>query len=150
MLQEFKKFILRGNVIDLAIAVVIGAAFGAIVVSLVNDIVMPFVGLLLGGVNFDSLMWVLKEGVPPSPYATVVDAAAAGAVTVNYGKFINALISFLVLAFVIFMVVKAMNKLIEGTKKPAVPAEPTTKECPYCASDIPLKAKRCPSCTSDL
>ncbi len=150
MLQEFKKFVLRGNVVDLAVAVVIGAAFGAIINSLVNDIIMPPIGLLLGGVNFDNLMWVIKEGTPPSPYATVGDAAAASAVTINYGLFINAVITFIIIALVVFLLVRSMNRMSEVQKKPAAAVAPTTKECPFCAKEIPLKAQRCPFCTSNL
>jgi large conductance mechanosensitive channel len=148
MLKEFKAFAMRGNVIDLAIGVIIGGAFGAIVNSLVKDIIMPPVGLLLGKVDFVNLLLVLKEGTVPPPYATVADAATAGAVTLNYGVFINAIISFLIVAFCVFLVVKGINKL---APKPAeAPAAPTAKDCPYCATAIPLKATRCPHCTSQL
>jgi large conductance mechanosensitive channel len=150
MLKEFKKFALRGNVIDLAVGVVIGAAFGAIVTSLVNDIIMPPIGLALGGVNFDNLMWILKEGTPPAPYATPADAAAAGAVTMNYGQFINAIITFIIITFVVFLLVRGINKMAEGGKKPELATEPTTKVCPFCATEIPIKAQRCPHCTSTL
>jgi large conductance mechanosensitive channel len=150
MLKEFKKFALRGNVIDLAVGVVIGAAFGAIVTSLVNDIIMPPIGLALGGVNFDNLMWILKEGTPPAPYATPADAAAAGAVTMNYGQFINAIITFIIITFVVFLLVRGINKMAEGGKKPEPTTEPTTKVCPFCATEIPIKAQRCPHCTSTL
>jgi large conductance mechanosensitive channel len=150
MLKEFKKFALRGNVIDLAVGVIIAASFGAIINSLVNDVIMPPIGLLLGGVNFDNLMWVLKEGTPPSPYATPADAAAASAVTINYGHFINTIITFIIVAFVVFLLVRGMNKMAETQKKPETPAAPTTKDCPFCAKEIPIKAQRCPFCTSDL
>ena len=150
MFAEFKKFILRGNVMDLAIGVIIGGAFGAIVASLVNDILMPPIGLLMGGVNFDNLLWVLKDGNPAAPYATPADAAAAGAVTINYGTFINVVISFIILALVIFLMVRGINRLTEANKPAEVPAAPTTKECPFCASEISLKAQRCPFCTSNL
>ena len=150
MLQEFKKFALRGSVVDLAIGVVLGGAFGAIVTSLVNNIIMPPIGLLLGGVNFENLMWVLSAGDPPPPYATPADAAAAGAVTINYGLFLSAIISFIIIAWVIFLLVKAMNRMSEMGKKPEAAAEPTDKECPFCAQQIPIKAKRCPFCTSEL
>jgi len=150
MLAEFKKFALRGSVVDLAIGVVIGGAFGAVVNSLVNDIIMPPIGLLLGGVNFDNLMWVLSAGDPAPPYATPADAAAAGAVTINYGQFISVIITFLIVAWVVFLLVKALNRLSEMGKEPAAPEEPTTKECPYCTQEISIKAVRCPYCTSDL
>jgi large conductance mechanosensitive channel len=142
MWKEFKKFIARGNVIDLAIGVIIGAAFGKIVTSFVNDILMPPIGLLLGSVNFADLFITLSGGA----YATLEEAQAAGAITINYGIFINAIIDFLIVAFVIFLVVKQVNRL----KKPAPPAEPTTKDCPYCLSAIPIKATRCPHCTSEI
>jgi large conductance mechanosensitive channel len=150
MLEEFKKFALRGNVIDLAIGVVIGGAFGVIVTSLVANIIMPPIGLLLGGVNFENLIWVIKAGNPPPPYVTPADAAAAGAVSINYGLFFSAIISFLIIAWVIFLLVKAINRLSETGKKPETPAEPTEKECPFCAQQISIKASRCPFCTSQL
>lgn len=150
MLQEFKKFAMRGNVVDLAVGVVLGGAFGAIVTSFVNNVIMPPIGLLLGGVNFENLLWVLKAGDPPPPYATPADAAAAGAVTINYGLFFTAIISFLIIAWVIFLLVKAMNKLNEMGKKPETPAEPTEKDCPFCVKQIPVQATRCPFCTSEL
>ena len=145
MLKEFKEFIQRGNVIDLAVAFIMGGAFGAIVSSLVKDIVMPIVGVLLGGVDFTNLFITLKGG----PYASLADAQKAGAATINYGVFINTIITFLIVAFAMFLLIKAMN----ATKKkpaPAAPAAPTTKECTYCLSTIPLKATRCPNCTSEL
>ena len=146
--KDFKEFILRGNVVDLAVAVIIGAAFGTIVTSLVNDIVMPPIGLLLGNVDFTDLFFVLKEGAKAAgPYATLADAQAAGAVTINYGVFITRIVSFLVVAFAVFMMVRAMNRL-KRDKAPA--AAPVTKECPYCASTIAIKATRCPQCTSQL
>ncbi len=150
MLKEFKKFALRGNVVDLAIGVIIAGAFGAIINSLVNDIIMPPIGLLLGGVDFNNLMWVISAGTPPPPYATPADAAAAGAVTINYGHFINTIITFIIVAFVVFLLVKAMNRMNEMGAKPEPAAEPTTKVCPFCATEIPIKAQRCPHCTSTL
>jgi large conductance mechanosensitive channel len=142
MVKEFKEFILRGNVVDLAIAVVLGAAFTAIVNSLVKDIFMPIIGYILGGVDFTSMFIVLGGGT----YASLAAAQAAGAATINYGVFINAVITFILVALILFFVVKAMNKL----QKQPVPAPPNTKECPYCLSNIPLKATRCPNCTSQL
>ena len=130
MIKEFKEFIMKGNVMDLAVAVIIGGAFGKIISSLVNDILMPLIGLLLGGIDFSSLAFTLGEA------------------KVTYGNFIQALIDFLIIALVIFLMVKGINKL---TKKPApAPAEPTTKECPHCFTTIPIKATRCPNCTSEL
>lgn len=146
MLKEFKEFALKGNMVDLAVGVVIGAAFGSVVTSLVNDVIMPPIGALLGGADFSKLFVVIKEGASSAPYATLQAAIDAGAVTLNYGAFINALINFLIIAFSIFMVVKGMNKM---RKEPA-PADPTTKECPYCKSEIALAATRCPACTSEL
>lgn len=146
MMKEFREFAMRGNVVDLAVGVVIGAAFGAIVKSLVDDVLMPPVGLLLGNVDFSNLFLVLKEGATAGPYLSVAAAKAAGAVTLNYGLFINAIVSFLIVAFAIFMVIKNLNRL----KKPEPAAAPTTKDCPYCATTIPLAATRCPHCTSQL
>ncbi|RLC65969.1 MAG: large conductance mechanosensitive channel protein MscL [Chloroflexi bacterium] len=146
MLKEFKEFALRGNVVDMAVGIIVGAAFSAIVKSLVDDVIMPPVGLLLGGVDFSNLFILLKAGSPPAPYASLADAQAAGAVTINYGAFINTIISFLIVAGVTFLLVRNINRL----QKEEAPAEPTTKECPYCLSTIPIKATRCPDCTSQL
>jgi large conductance mechanosensitive channel len=148
MLEEFKKFVMRGNVLDLAVGVIIGAAFGAIVKSLVDDIVMPPIGLLLGRVDFSNLFAVLKQGDPAGPYAALAAAKEAGAVTMNFGVFINTIINFVIVAFIIFLVVRAANKMQEKEKAP--PPAPTTKECPHCATEIPIKAVRCPHCTSEL
>ena len=147
MLKEFKEFALRGNVIDMAVGIVVGAAFGTIVKSLVADVIMPPIGLLMGGVDFANLFILLKPGSPAGPYAALADAQAAGAVTVNYGLFLNSIVSFLIVAFVIFLLIRGLDRL---QKQEAPPAEPTTKECPYCLSTIPLKATRCPHCTSEL
>jgi large conductance mechanosensitive channel len=144
MLKEFKEFIMRGNVLDLAVAVIIGAAFGKIITSLVNDILMPPIGLLLGKVDFSNLFLNLSG----SPYATLKDAQNAGAATINYGIFINNVIDFIIVALVIFLVVKLANQL-QKTKK-IEEAAPTTKECPYCLSKIPLKATKCSYCTSKI
>ena len=148
MWKEFKEFILRGNVIDLAIGIVIGVAFGAIVKSLVEDVIMPPIGLLLGGIDFANMYAVLKAGAPAGPYAALADAKAAGAVTMNFGVFINTLISFLIIAFVIFLLVRTINRMRRKAEEPA-PA-PSTKECPFCLSSIPIKATRCAYCTSEL
>ncbi len=149
MLKDFKAFIMRGSVVDLAIGIIIGAAFGAIVTSLVKDIIMPPIGLALSGIDFSSLMWVIKDGTPAGPYADPAAAIAAKAVTINYGQFILAIVSFLVIAAVVFFfIVKPLNRLLA---KPATPpAAPTTRECPFCATNIPIKAYRCPNCTSEL
>jgi large conductance mechanosensitive channel len=148
MLKEFKEFILRGNVMDMAVGIVIGAAFGTIVKSLVSDVLMPPIGLLLGGVDFSNLFAVVKEGSPAGPYASLADAQAAGAVSINYGMFINTIVSFLIIATAIFLVVKSINRLRREEEAP--PAEPTTKQCEFCDTEIPIKATRCPNCTAQL
>jgi len=148
MLKEFKEFILRGNVMDMAVGIIIGAAFGTIVASLVNDVIMPPIGLLLGGVDFANLFILLKAGSLAGPYASLAEAQAAGAVTINYGVFINAVISFLIVAFVVFLLIRSINRLRREEEAP--PAEPTTKECPFCLSTIPIKATRCAFCASEL
>jgi len=150
MLKEFKEFIMRGNVIDMAVGIIIGAAFGAIVSSLVKDVIMPPIGLLLGDVDFANLFSVIKEGDPAGPYATLADAQAAGAVTINYGLFVNVVITFIIIAFVIFLIIRYINRLRRAAEKPKAAAVPATKECPYCLSAIAVKATRCPNCTSDL
>jgi large conductance mechanosensitive channel len=147
MLDEFKKFIMRGNVLDLAVGIIIGGAFGAIVNSLVNDIIMPPVGLALGNVDFSNLFVLLKEGAKaPAPYASVAAAKEAGAVTLNYGLFVNSVVTFLIVGFAVFLLVRAANRL----QRPEPAAAPTTKACPQCAMAIPLAAKRCPHCTSEV
>jgi large conductance mechanosensitive channel len=148
MLKEFKEFAMRGNVIDLAVGVVIGGAFGVIVKSLVDDILMPVLGLLLGNADFGNLFVVLKEGATAGPYETLALAQEAGAVTVNYGLFINALVSFVIVAFAIFLLVRSINRMQREEEAP--PVEPTTKDCPHCFTEIPIQAVRCPNCTSAL
>ncbi len=150
MFKEFKEFAMRGNVMDMAVGIVIGAAFGTIIKSLVADVLMPPIGLLLGGVDFSNMFAVLKEGVEVAgPYAALADAQAAGAVTLNYGTFINTIISFIIIAFAIFMLIKSMNSA-KRKEEEAPAAEPTTKGCSQCFSDIPIKATRCPMCTSTV
>lgn len=144
MLKEFKEFAMRGNVVDMAVGIVIGAAFGKIVSSFVGDILMPPIGLVLGGVDFSNIFVVLGEGEYPSVQA----AKEAGAATWNIGLFINSVIDFVIIAFAIFLVVKAMNRLKRQEEAPA--PEPTVKDCGYCYSKIPIKATRCPNCTSQL
>ena len=148
MLKEFREFAMRGSVVDMAIGIIIGAAFGTIVKSLVSDVIMPPIGLLLGNVDFSNLFIVLKEGATAGPYASLADAQAAGAVSMNYGVFINTIISFIIVAFVVFLLIRNINRL--KRKEEAPPAEPTTKECPFCISTIPIKAVRCPNCTSEM
>jgi large conductance mechanosensitive channel len=146
MFKEFKEFAMKGNVMDMAVGIVIGAAFGLIIASLVQDIIMPPIGLALGNLDFANIFTVLKEGKVPGPYATPAAAKAAGAVTMNWGIFINTIVNFIIIAFAIFMIVRTMNKM----RKEAPPPDPTTKECTYCFSAIPIKATRCPACTSEL
>ncbi|WP_434130699.1 large-conductance mechanosensitive channel protein MscL [Methylocaldum sp. GT1BB] len=146
MLKEFKEFAMRGNAVDMAVGIVIGAAFGAIVKSLVDDVIMPPIGLLLGNVDFSNLFVVLRDGATTGPYASLAEAKRAGAVTINYGVFFNSVISFLIVAFSIFLLVRSINKL----RREAPSAAPAIKECPYCLSAVALKATRCPQCTSEL
>jgi large conductance mechanosensitive channel len=146
MLKEFRDFAMRGNVVDLAVGLIIGAAFGKIVTSLVNDILMPPLGLLLGSVDFSNLFINLSS----HHYATLAEARQAGAATVNYGAFINTIIDFVIVAFAIFILIKQINQLQRLHKKEAPPAAPTIKTCPYCISTIPLAATRCPNCTSQI
>jgi large conductance mechanosensitive channel len=148
MLKEFKEFAMRGNVVDMAVGIIIGAAFGTIIKSLVSDIIMPPIGLLLGNVDFSNLFVVLKQGATAGPYVSLADAQAAGAVSLNYGAFINTIISFLIVALAVFFLIRSINKLQKQKAEPA--AEPTTKTCPFCQSTIPIKAVRCPFCTSEL
>jgi large conductance mechanosensitive channel len=141
MLKEFREFAMRGNLLDMAIGIIVGAAFGRIITSLVNDVVMPPIGLALGGLDFTSLFLTLKGG----PYPSLAAAKAAGAPTINYGIFINTLIDFVIVAFIVFLVVRQINRM---QRKPE--ASPTTRPCPYCLSTIPLGAVRCAHCTADL
>jgi large conductance mechanosensitive channel len=148
MLKEFKEFAMKGNVIDMAVGIIIGAAFGTIVNSLVQDVIMPPIGLLLGNVDFTNIFAVLKEGKVAGPYASIAAAKAAGAVTINFGVFVNTVISFILIAFAVFLLVRTINKMRRQEEAP--PPVPTTKECAYCFSNIPIKATRCPNCTSEL
>lgn len=146
MLKEFREFALRGNVVDMAVGIVIGAAFGTIVSSLVKDVIMPPIGLLLGNVDFSNLFLVLKEGATAGPYSSLADAERAGAVSMNYGRFVNTIISFVIVAFAVFILVKNINRLKHEQPAP----DPTTKECPYCLSAVPIKATKCAHCTSQI
>ncbi|MDQ6622051.1 MAG: large conductance mechanosensitive channel protein MscL [Verrucomicrobiota bacterium] len=146
MWKEFKEFAVKGNAIDLAVGVIIGAAFGAIVTSLVKDILMPPLGLVTGGLDFSNMFVVLKNAPGGGVFATPGEAARAGAITLNYGNFITLLINFLIVALCIFLIVRALNKL----KKPAPSVAAVSKDCPYCAMTIPIKATRCPHCTSEM
>jgi len=150
MLKEFKEFIMRGNVVDMAVGIVIGASFGGIVKSLVDDVLMPPIGLLLGRVDFSNLYLILREGATPGPYAALAEAKKAGAVTLNLGLFVNTVISFLIVALAVFLVVRAMNRLkaLQAAREPE--AAPSTRDCPFCASTISIRAVRCPQCTSEL
>lgn len=149
MMKEFKEFAMKGNVVDMAVGIIIGAAFTTIVQSLVKDVLMPPLGLLLGGVDFTDFFVVLSEGAMPGPYATLAAAREAGAVTLNYGVFFNTVLSFLIVAFAVFILIKNINKMKRPEEKPA-PSVPTVKKCTYCFSDIPVEATRCPHCTSEL
>jgi len=145
LMKEFREFAVKGNAIDLAVGVVIGAAFGKIVSSAVDDIIMPPIGMILGKVDFSNLFLMLHEGSPAGPYASLADAKKAGAVTLNYGNFVNTAVSFVIIAFAVFLMVKSMNQLRRQEK-----VAPTTKNCPYCQSAIPLAATRCAFCTSEV
>ena len=149
MLKEFKEFAMKGNVLDMAIGIIIGGAFSPIVKSLVDDVLMPPIGMLLGGVDFGNMFAVLRQGAEVAgPYDTLAAAREAGAVTVNYGVFINTIITFLIVAFAVFLLVKQINRMKREEEAP--PAEPTTKKCAHCDTEIPIAAKRCPHCTSQL
>jgi len=154
MLKDFKEFIMRGNMVDMAIGIIIGAAFGTIVTSLVKDIIMPPISLLTGSVDFNNLFWVMKKGdATPAgtyDYTTLDQAHQLGATTLNYGAFINTIIVFLIVAFAVFLLIRAINNMRRRAEAPKAAAAPTTKDCPYCVSKIPLKATRCPNCTSEL
>ena len=148
MIKEFKDFVMRGNVLDMAIGIIIGSAFGTIIKSLVADVLMPPIGLLLGGVDFSNLFITLKQGAVAGPYDTLALAQDAGAVTVNYGLFFNAVVSFFIIAFAVFILVRSVNRLNRAKETP--PAKLINKECPYCFTTIPIKAARCPHCTSQI
>ena len=146
MFKEFREFAMRGNVVDMAVGIIIGAAFGAIIKSLVDDVIMPPIGLLLGNADFSNMFIVLKEGAKAAPYLSVAAAKEAGAVTLNYGVLVNAIVSFTIVAFAVFLLIRSINRL----KREEAPADPTTKDCPRCYTAIPIKATRCPNCTTDI
>ena len=148
MLKEFKEFVMKGNVLDMAVGIIIGAAFGTIVSSFVADVIMPPIGLLLGNVDFSNLFVVLKEGKVTGPYASLAASKAAGAVSINIGVFINTVINFIIVAIAIFLLIQNVNRM--KRKEEAPPSVPTTKECPHCFTTISVKATRCPHCTSEL
>jgi large conductance mechanosensitive channel len=145
MFQEFRKFVARGNVVDMAVGIILGVAFGAIVKSVVDDLLMPPIGLLTGGMDFSDQFVLLRGGDPPPPYPSLEQAQEAGAITLNYGQVINNVVSFLLVAFAVYLLVRALNRM-----RREEPADPTTKSCPFCKTDIPLGAVRCPNCTSEL
>ncbi len=148
MIKEFKEFAMRGNVLDMAVGIIIGASFGSVVRSLVDDVIMPPVGLILGNVDFSNLFIVLREGDIVGPYLSIAEAQAVGAVTLNYGLFVNTIITFLIVAFAVFLLIRSVN-ILQKTEEDTR-SEPTTKACPFCFMDIPMDAIRCPQCTSDL
>ncbi|HNX40742.1 MAG TPA: large conductance mechanosensitive channel protein MscL [Candidatus Aminicenantes bacterium] len=150
MLKEFKEFAVKGNALDMAVGVVVGSAFGAIVNSLVTDILMPPLGLLLGKTDFSNLFLILKKGTVEGPFSTLAEAQKAGAVTFSYGLFLNRVISFLIVAFALFLILKVINRLRKPEEPVLPPPVTTEKSCPFCLSTIPLKARRCPHCTSTL
>jgi large conductance mechanosensitive channel len=149
MLKDFRDFAVKGNVLDLAIGIMVGGAFAPIAKSLVDDIIMPPIGIVLGHIDFKNLYVLLKDGHPAAPYQTVEAAHAAGAVTLNYGLFLNGTVTFLIVAFAAFLIAQAVNKM-RRWEQGAAPTEPTTKNCPYCLTAIPIKATRCSGCTSEL
>lgn len=148
MLKDFKEFAMRGNVVDMAIGIIIGASFGGIVKSIVDDMIMPPIGFILGNVDFSNLYLVIKEGATAGPYSSLSEAKKAGAISINYGLFINSVISFLIVAMVAFLIVRALNKLKKNEPAPAAPAN--TRECPLCTSVVSIRARRCPHCTADI
>ena len=148
MFKDFKAFAMRGNVVDMVVGIIIGVAFGTIVKSLVSDVLMPPIGLLLGGVDFSNLFIVLRQGATPGPYVALSNAQAAGAVSINYGVFLNNVINFLIVAFAVFLLIRGINSL--QRQEESVPPKPTEKECQYCLSKIAIGATRCAHCTSEL
>ncbi|MFZ0426654.1 MAG: large-conductance mechanosensitive channel protein MscL [Acidobacteriota bacterium] len=150
MLKEFKEFAMRGNMVDMAVGIIMGAAFGTVIKSLVSDVIMPPIGLMLGKVDFSNLFVTLRNGATAGPYGTLETAREAGAVTLNYGVFLNEVIALVIVALAVFVLVKNMNRLRKEFEEEQPAAAPTTKDCPECFSSIPIKARRCPHCTSEL
>jgi large conductance mechanosensitive channel len=148
MFKEFKEFAMKGNVLDMAVGIIIGAAFGTLVASFVSDVLMPPIGLLLGNMDFSNLYIVIHAGGVPGPYASLAQAHTAGAVTLNYGVFVDKVIAFLIVGFALFLIVRSMNRLKRKAEAPV--AAPVTKECPYCCTTVAIKAVRCPNCTSEI
>lgn len=148
MIKEFKEFAMRGNIVDMAVGIIIGGAFGLIVKLLVSDVIMPPIGMLMGGVDFAELFVIIKEGATSGPYASLAAAKEAGAITINYGIFFNSIISFMVVAFSVFLLIRSINKM--KREEEATEEEPTMKDCPFCFTSISIKASRCPQCTSQL
>jgi large conductance mechanosensitive channel len=148
MMKEFKEFAVRGNVVDMAVGIIIGGAFGTVVKSFVDDVMMPPLGMLVGNIDFQNILVVLRQGTPAGPYESLAAAKDAGAVTLNLGLFVNAIVSFAIVAFAVFLLIRSLNRLKRKDEAPA-PA-PTTRDCPFCMSSIPLKATRCPHCTSEV
>lgn len=149
VVKEFREFAVRGSVIDMAVGIIIGGAFGTVVKSFVDDVLMPPLGILVGGVDFQDVLLVLRQGTPAGPYETLAAAREAGAVTLNLGLFINAMVSFALVAFAVFLLVRAVNRLKRKEEVGPTPV-PTTRDCPFCMSSIPVKARRCPFCTSEV
>jgi len=150
MFKEFREFAMKGSVLDMAVGIIIGAAFGTLVGSFVSDVLMPPIGLLLGNVDFSNLYVVLHGGAAPGPYVSLAQAQAAGAVTLNYGTFVNKIIAFLIVAFALFLIVRSMNRLKRKAEVPPPAAAPATKECPYCCTSVAIRAVRCPNCTTEI
>lgn len=146
--KEFKEFAIKGNMVDMAVGIIIGGAFGTIVKSLVDDVIMPPIGMALGNVDFSEMFVVLRQGAEAGPYTNLAAAKEAGAVTLNYGLFVNNVLSFLIVALAVFFMIRGMNRLKRAEE--AAPSAPTTKSCPMCATDVPIAAKRCPHCTSEI
>lgn len=149
--SEFKEFAVKGSVVDMAVGIILGAAFGTVVKSLVDDVLMPPIGMATAGVDVAQLHWVIQEGAPPGPYASLEAARQAGAITINYGAFVNSVIAFAIVALALFLIIRQVNRMRRDSEDPdAKDPSPSTKTCPWCASAIPVNARRCPQCTTEL